>query len=198
LRQYSIEGHAIVSRDGAIADRSGVKPDGLAIDADWAYFQRQLDDSALVVLGRLSHEADPDRGRPRLVVTSAANGLVQAGPRLWKLDPARLAIADALAQVVPHGGRIAVVGGRRVFDLFLSQGYDAFHLSIAQKCVLPGGVPVFTGVGSAAQAADLLGAHGLAVAERRTLDAAAGAVLWRFAKQAGASSIIRPERSEDR
>ena len=70
-----IIGHAIVSADGAIADRQRRMPPELRNDNDWTRFQAALDASVLVVLGRLGHEAHPNPGRRRLVVTGAARGL---------------------------------------------------------------------------------------------------------------------------
>src|SRR5262245_61372202 len=70
-----VEGHAIVSEDGMIADARGEMPDGLRNDADWALFQAALDRSALIVLGSLGHKRHPNRGRCRLVLTHAVEAL---------------------------------------------------------------------------------------------------------------------------
>ena len=45
-----IHGYAIVSDDDRIADARGVMPRALLNDADWAYFQAELDRADLVVL----------------------------------------------------------------------------------------------------------------------------------------------------
>ncbi len=61
-----IHGYAIVSdgRPHHRFDRRG-DPGGSGNEADWAYFQRELDKADLVVLGRLGHEANPNtKGRP--------------------------------------------------------------------------------------------------------------------------------------
>ena len=55
-----IEGYAIVSDDDLIAGPDGRTPDALRNEADWAYFQRELDRADLVALGRLGHEANPN------------------------------------------------------------------------------------------------------------------------------------------
>ena len=48
-----IHGYAIVSEDDRITDGSGATPEVLRNQADWAYFQRELDRADLVVLGRI-------------------------------------------------------------------------------------------------------------------------------------------------
>ena len=176
---YRFEGHAIVSREGAIADSLGRKPDGLKIEADWAYFQAQLDRSALTVLGRASHEAAPNPGRKRLVLTRQAARLEQqTGETTWFVDPERTELIDALGVVAPDGGIVAVVGGRGVFDLFLARGFDAFHLTVAEQCSIQDGTPIFTGVSSARGARTRLEQRGLNLKQSRLLDAEACATLW--------------------
>jgi hypothetical protein len=51
----SIEGYAVVSADGMIADRDGRMPDGLKHEPDARFFREGLDSAALVVHGRHSH-----------------------------------------------------------------------------------------------------------------------------------------------
>src|SRR4051794_3787205 len=50
-----IEGYAVVSADGMIADRNGHMPDGLKHEPDARFFREGLDGAALVH-GRHSHE----------------------------------------------------------------------------------------------------------------------------------------------
>ena len=72
----AIEGYAIVSADGMIADRNGHMPAGLKHESDARFFRAGLDGAALVVHGRHSHEQQgpiSDR-RPRLVVTDRIAG----------------------------------------------------------------------------------------------------------------------------
>jgi hypothetical protein len=89
--------------------------------------------------------------------------------------------AEALAVAAPEGGIVAVPGGRRVFDLFLTVGYDEFHLSSVAGLTLPGGIPLFTDVLTGRTAAEILAAHGLEAREAEVLDAAASISLriWR-------------------
>ena len=58
-----IEGYAIISADGMIADASGHMPAALQIEADQAFFHSGLDRAAVVVHGRRSYEGGP--GAPR-------------------------------------------------------------------------------------------------------------------------------------
>jgi hypothetical protein len=87
----------------------------------------------------------------------------------------------AAALLLPAGGRIAVPGGQEVFDLFLSIGYDAFHLSRAGGTRAPGGRALFSACDKGFSAEEVLGSAGLAADEAKVLDAAANVVLtvWR-------------------
>ena len=51
-----IEGYAIVSEDGMLANASGIMPDQLKFEADQNFFERGLDGVDVVVHGRHSHE----------------------------------------------------------------------------------------------------------------------------------------------
>jgi hypothetical protein len=164
-----IHGYAIVSDDDRIADAEGNMPDILRNDADWAYFQSELDQSEVVVLGRLGHEANPNpRQRLRLVVSSSSPGLERRDDGWW-WNPVALPWNDAIRHVLPRGGRVAVPGGRLVFDLFLGIGYAAFHLSRAEGARLPGGVPVFSACLEGKSAEEVLAASGLKAGSRRIL-----------------------------
>jgi hypothetical protein len=71
----------------------------------------------------------------------------------------------------------AVIGGPRVYELFLEIGYDAFHLSQAANVRVPGGLTIFPDVGPQCSPEDVLARHGLKPGPRRVLDAAAGVTL---------------------
>lgn len=179
---YRIEGHAIVSADDRIAGPDGVTPPALRHEGDWRRFQAALDRAAVVVLGRLGHAANPNAaGRRRLVVSTAAAGL-ERRPDAWWWNPAAVPAADALAQAAPGAGTAAVVGGRRVFDLFLGLGYDAFVLVRMPGVVLGAGVPVFSTIGADRTADELLAAAGLRAALPEPLDEHASAVLTRWVR----------------
>ena len=170
MRPIEIHGYAIVSDNDRIADASGRTPDALRNDADWAYFQAELDRSALLVLGRLGHEAHPNpKGRLRMVLSSSSSGLERLSDGWW-WNPDAIPWSEAIRAVLPRGGRVAVPGGRRVFDLFLDIGYDAFHLTRARGAFIPGGVAVFSGCDAGRDAEAILAERGLKPGERRVLD----------------------------
>jgi hypothetical protein len=120
-----IEGYAIVSADGMLADRNRKMPDGLKIDADVRFFNQGLDRAALVVHGRNSHEqqATSDRRR-RLIITHRLTDLA-AHPtislaQLW--NPAGASFAKACRAIGVTEGMAAVTGGAELFRLFLEIG----------------------------------------------------------------------------
>jgi hypothetical protein len=161
-----IHGLAIVSRDDRIADAAGVMPGSLRNEADWAYFQAELDRADWVALGRASHEAAPNvRGRRRIVVSNAARGLEARDDAMW-WRPSEVGFAELAARLMPGGGRLAVPGGQRVFELFLGLGYAAFHLARAEDVALPGGRGIFAHVPADAT----LRRAGLAPGRKRWLD----------------------------
>lgn len=158
-RRWAIHGHAIVSANDCIADAAGAMPEALRNNADWRRFQSALDGAAVTALGRLSHQASPNvRRRDRLVVSSTARDIEQREDAWW-WNPAEADVSDALARAAPDGGVVAVVGGRRVFDLFLQIGFDRFDLARATRVVLPGGVPIFSTVDEDVSAETVLAAE---------------------------------------
>lgn len=174
-------GLAIVSADDAIADARGDMPDGLRNEADWGHFQTELDRADITLLGRIGHERHPNtKQRRRLVVSSSARAL-EVRPDGWWWNPAECGWDEVTARLMPRGGRVAVPGGRRVFDLCLALGYCEFHLSRATRCHLPSGVKLFTAcAGQPAEA--LLAEAGLQPGPLEWLDEAAGVSfsLWRM------------------
>jgi hypothetical protein len=178
---WFIHGHAIISENDCIADATGVTPPALRNEADWKRFQAALDHAAVTVLGRLGHEANPNRKkRNRLVLSSSAHGVERRDDALW-WNPAEAPVTEALAAAAPGGGVVAVPGGRQVFDLFLGLGFDAFDLVRVHDLVIPDGVPIFTAVKTGMRPENLLAAHGLILHSREALDRAAGVelALWR-------------------
>jgi dihydrofolate reductase len=174
-----IEGYAIVSADGMIADAKGEMPDSIRNDADQRNFQAGLDQAAAVVHGRHSNEGGPHAARrKRLIVTrqivTVAPDPSNANALLW--NPVGAPLPQALAQLGVTDGVVAVIGGPEVFSLFLPL-YDAFHLSRAANAKIPGGLPVFTEVGPNATPEDVLARHGLKPGPRQDLDAAVGVTL---------------------
>jgi hypothetical protein len=181
IGSWSIHGHAIVSADDRIAGRDGLTPDSLRNEADWQRFQAALDRAAVTILGRLGHAANPNvKRRNRLVLSSSARGIERHADAWW-WNPADAPLDEALTAAAPGGGIAAVPGGRRVFDLFLAIGFDAFHLSRAEGVRIPDGVPIFSGVTPGRGAETILAAHSLVAGPVEMLDVAARVSLtvWR-------------------
>ncbi len=180
---FRIEGHAIVSADDRIAAANGSMPPELSNDADWIRFQRALDAAAIVLLGRLSHVAIPNRHRRnRMVVSSAVSG-IERRDGAWWWNPGRAPLADALQRAAPEGGTVAVPGGRMVFDLFRPEAFDAFHLVRAPHVTLAGGVPLFSAISGGLTADQVLAGDGLVAGAAEVIDPATEVTLttWRRA-----------------
>ena len=177
-----IEGLAIVSADGMIADASGIQPAALRIEADRQFLFAMIERAAALAHGRHSAESDPPPAQRRRIILTRAVARIAADPGnadvvLW--NPAGAALAEAWAALGLRGGLLVVIGGTEAFGHFLG-AYDAFHLSRAGNVRLPGGRPVFPGVPAQTPEA-ILQACGLRLASTRTLDEAADLVLtsWR-------------------
>ncbi|MFV2092364.1 MAG: hypothetical protein ACC634_04710, partial [Hyphomicrobiales bacterium] len=80
------------------------------------------------------------------------------------------ALRAALTKYAPLGGRIAVVGGTGVFELFLALGYEDFHLVVAARVNLPGGRPLFNGCSTLQSSLTRLRGNGLELAEVIDID----------------------------
>jgi dihydrofolate reductase len=182
IGSHPIEGYAIVSADGMIADGHGVMPACIRNDADQHFLQAEMDRAAVIVHGRRSHEGGPRAAkRKRLVVTRQVPGIA-ADPSLpnallW--NPAGASLEAAIGALVIGAGPVAVIGGAEVFDLFLPL-YDVFHLSRATRARIPGGQPLFSAVGARVTVDDVLLRHGLRASPPRDIDAAAGITLTNF------------------
>lgn len=173
-----IEGYAIVSEDGMLADSSGTMPPALIINADQTFFERGLDAADAVVHGRLSQEnLRRSAERRRLIVTRSVPALVAdaRNPQALLWNPAGASFEQACHKLGIDTGVIAIIGGTDIFGLFLPR-YDAFHLSRVQGVRLPGGRPVFPHVPERSPE-EILAGYGLAPGPLRVLDPAAGASL---------------------
>jgi hypothetical protein len=178
-----IHGYAIVTDDDRIAGADGETPKSLRNEADWLNFQRELDRADLIVLGRRGHQANPNvKGRRRLVVSDSAAGLESREGEIW-WRPAVKPWAEVSVALLPHGGRVAVPGGQGVFDLFLSIGYDAFHLTRVDGATAPGGRALFAACDQGLSAEAVLAGAGLEPGERRVLDDAAKVALTIWGKR---------------
>jgi hypothetical protein len=170
---HRIEGYAIVSEDGMLANVAGIMPDELKFEADQHFFERGLDGVDVVVHGRHSHEQQPHSHlRKRLILTrdvpATAPDPSNEKALLW--NPGGASFEQALAALGVPDASIGVIGGTAVFGMFLDR-YDVFYLSRAPGVRLPGGRPVFPEV-PARTPEDVLASHGLRRGERQVLDPA--------------------------
>jgi dihydrofolate reductase len=182
IGSHPIEGYAIVSADGMIADGNGAMPDCIRNDADQHFLQAAMDRAAVIVHGRRSHEGGPRAGnRKRLVVTRQVPAIAadpsQPNALLW--NPAGATLERAMDALGVGAGPIAVIGGTDVFGLFLPR-YDVFHLSRATLAKIPGGQPLFSAVSPTTTVEDVLMGYGLRPSPPRDIDAAAGITLTNF------------------
>ena len=182
-RPDRIEGLAIVSADGMIADAAGVQPDALKLEADQRFFHAMLDEATALAHGGNSGEGGPHMARRRrLILSRKIAGLARdpLNDLAVQWNPAGASLEKAWEALGLSGGLLAVIGGTEPFGLFLELGYDAFHLSHASQARLPGGRPVFPGIPPATPEA-LLAQHALKPDPMRVLDDKAGLtmVTWR-------------------
>jgi dihydrofolate reductase len=180
----SIEGFAIISEDGMLADADRQIPPGLVVEADQKFFHEALERAAAIVHGRHSHEGGPkSAARLRLIATRSVPK-VAPDPRrpnavFW--NPEGVPLEQAWQDLAAPHGMLAVIGGPDVYRLFLDIGYDAFHLTRAAGLRIPGGRPVFPEIGPDRSPEDVLAGRGLRPGTARVLDEAAGVTLvtWR-------------------
>jgi dihydrofolate reductase len=174
-RPSRIEGYAIVSEDGMVANAAGIMPDSLKFEADQQFFERGLDGVDVVVHGRHSYERQPcSYLRRRLILTRQVLAIA-ADPSNEKAlfwNPAGASFEQALALLGTPDGSVGVIGGTDVFGMFLHR-YDVFHLSRAPDVRLPRGRPVFPEVPTRTPE-EVLASHGLDRGQRQVLDSAKG------------------------
>jgi dihydrofolate reductase len=176
-----IEGYAIASADGMIADATGFMPDSLKFEADQRFLSQALDRAQVVCHGRLSHEGHPEsHARRRLILTRRVPDLRPDpdNPNTWLWNPAGATLEEACAAADCGDGTLAIAGGTEVFSLFLKIGYDIFYLARAEQVRLPGGVPVFRQGRFGQSPEDVLRDAGLKPAESQWLDDELSLVKW--------------------
>jgi hypothetical protein len=176
-----IEGYAIASADGMIADATGYMPDSLKFDADQRFFIESLDRVQVVCHGRMSHEGHPEsHARRRLILTRRVLGLAPdpENPNTWLWNPAGAALDEACSAIGCGDGTLAIAGGTDVYSLFLTIGYDVFYLARAEQVRLPGGMPVFSQGRGGRSPEDILRDAGLQPAEARRLEHEVSLVKW--------------------
>jgi dihydrofolate reductase len=177
-RPRRIEGYAIVSEDGMLANAAGIMPDSLKFEADQHFFERGLDSVDVLVHGRHSHERQRRSDlRRRLILTRKVSAIVldPSNKKALFWNPAGASLEQAMAVLGAADGSVGVIGGTDVFGLFLNR-YDIFHLSRAPDVRLPGGRPVFPDVPTLTPE-EVLADHGLEAAPRQALDAVKGLTL---------------------
>jgi hypothetical protein len=181
-----IDGYAIVSEDGMLADAAGIMPEALMFEADQHFFEHGLDSVDVVVHGRHSQERQPrSHLRRRLIVTRQVP-TIAADPSneralLW--NPAGASFEQALAAIGTPVASVAVIGGTGVFGMFLDR-FDLFHLTRVPGVRLPGGRPVFPDVPTRTPE-DVLASHGMHNGPPQVLDATNGLALvtWQRAQK---------------
>ena len=140
-------GYAVISEDNYIADAAGHMPQALKNQAEWDFFQNQLNQYDVIILGRKSHVLTPNRkGRKRLILTSSISHVHSEGKDTIYWNPESISFADLASNYYPAMKSFAVTGGQAVFDYFLNakQGYDAFYLSRLRNVHLIEGRAIFS------------------------------------------------------
>lgn len=170
---FSIEGYAIVSRNGMLAGADGLMPNSLKFAEDQQFLDEEMDRAALLVHGRKSHEGqDNSPKRKRLLLTRAAGAFTTTPvePNTWLWNPQATPFSDVCKALGVTSGMVAILGGTAAYDLFLPL-YSRFHLARADGVDLPGGVPVFAAVREGHPPEAVMAAAGLRQVEDVTLNA---------------------------
>ena len=142
-----IEGYAIVSEDGMLANAAGIMPDSLKFEADRHFFERGLDGVDVVVHGRHSHERQPRSHLRRRLILTRQIPAIAADPSNGKAlfwNPAGASFEQALAALGTPDSSVGVVGGTDVFGMFLDR-YDFFTCRGRPVCDCPAGGRSFLG-----------------------------------------------------
>jgi dihydrofolate reductase len=173
MKRPRIEGYAVISKEGMIATSDGHFPEAIKIPADHKFYQDSVDRASAVINGRHSAEGGPkEQERRRIILTRRVDVLTPDpdNPNALLWNPATAPFDEAWAKLGLDGGVAAVVGGTDTFGLFLTIGYDVFHLTKTEASV-PRGRPVFPGVGKTTTAEEVMRKVGLVHKGTRMLDA---------------------------
>src|ERR1700737_2949400 len=172
-RLRRIEGYAIVSEDGMIANAEGIMPGSLKFEADQQFFERGLNEVEVVVHGRHSYERQPCSYLRRRLILTRQVPAIAADPSNEKAlfwNPAGASFEQALAELGTPDGSVGVIGGTDVFGMFLER-YDVFNLTRAPGVRLSGGRPGFP-EWPTRPPEEVLGCRGLDRGRHRILDSA--------------------------
>src|ERR1700730_882222 len=118
MSRLRIEGYAIISEDGMLANAEGSMPDSLKFEADQHFFEHQLDGVDVVVHGRHSHERQPRSYlRRRLILTRRVPAIAPdpSNEKAFFWNPAGASFEEALAVLGMPYGNVGVIGGTDVF-----------------------------------------------------------------------------------
>jgi dihydrofolate reductase len=171
-----IDGFAVVSADGMIADAKGTRP--AAFKSVAAHYHDAFAHADVIVHGRHSHEGGHG-DRHRILVTHRTEAIAPdiAREKTYLWNPAWAPFDAAWRTLAVPNGSLAVAGGTSVFGLFLAIGYDRFQLFQAPQIRLPGGRPLFPQVPTLS-VEDVLARHGLRPGPRRQLAHGVTHVTW--------------------
>jgi dihydrofolate reductase len=179
-----IEGHAVISREGMIAEADGSFPEAIKVEADQIIYHAALARADAIANGRHSAEVLPfSAGRPRLILTRrvAALRADPEKPHVINWNPAGASFAEAWRALHLDRGTLAVIGGTDVFGVFLAIGYDSFFLSRTSGRV-PNGRPVFPGVGVGVSPQEILQRSGYRLRTSRVLDVPTNTILEEYTR----------------
>jgi hypothetical protein len=179
-----VEGFAVISEDGMLANAAGVMPDSLKFEADQRFFEHGLDAVDVVVHGRHSRECQQNSPlRSRLVVTRRVGSLAvdPSDEKALYWNPKGATFEHAMTKLGRPDGSVGVIGGTGVFGLFLDR-YTVFHLTRVPDVRFPGGRPVFPDV-PANTPEEVLSCHGLTLDRRSVLDQSKGLVLFSWKRR---------------
>jgi dihydrofolate reductase len=166
-----IEGYAIVSEDGMVADENGVMPSGLIVEADQKFLSDKLDRADFLVHGRHSHESQQLSGNRRRLIASRTIEAIESSdehPNALLWNPAGLSLEEAADMLGISQGKAAILGGPEIYSLFLPR-YDVFHLSRVGDLKVTGGRPLFHNTGTSSPE-EALRANNLIDIEQQHLD----------------------------
>jgi dihydrofolate reductase len=172
MQRPSIEGYAVISKEGMIATSDGKFPEQIKIPADHKFYQDSVAAASAVANGRHSAEGGiGEKHRKRIILTRRVDIITPdpGNPNAVLWNPATAPFEEAWARLGIDGGTLAVVGGTDTFGLFLSIGYDVFYLTKTDAS-LARGRPVFPGVGTTTTAEAEMTKHGLVLNRTRMLD----------------------------
>ena len=164
-------GHAIISYDCCIADCNGIMPESLISKKDWELFQKDLDESDLVILGRNSYEYFHQKKRKRLIPTSKIRDYYFENSDLCFFNPMDISLEKIIDLYSPYPKKIAVAGGQRVYKLVFDEFfYTQFYLSIKMNQFMKNGQPFIDGLSTIQNIKQYIQERGMKIQEERKLD----------------------------